>query len=82
MTSEKLTMSILSNLGRIEYGISLKTLQATVEINLNRADITTEEFEKEIESLKNRGLIEEYRNLMDNRFYRITELGKAALKGL
>ena len=82
MRNEQLEIVILKNLARIDTGLREKTLQCAVEIEMDRADLTSAEFEDALVSLRDRALIDNWQNLIGNKIWCITATGRDALKGL
>lgn len=82
MRNEQLEHVILANLRRVDCGLKAKTLQCAVEVEMDRPDLTTAEFEDCLKALEDKALINQYQNLMGNVIWGITETGRAALKGI
>jgi len=73
---------ILKNLMRVETGLKEKSLMCAVEIEMDRPDLTTAEFEDAVRVLEDRGLVERFQNLLGETVWGITAAGRDALKGL
>lgn len=82
MRNEMLERVILKNLQRVETGLKEKSLMCAVEIEMDRPDLTTAEFEDAIRSLEDKALVERYTNLIGDTVWGITAMGRDALKGL
>ncbi len=82
MRNEMLERVILKNLLRVETGLKEKSLMCAVEIEMDRPDLTTSEFEDAIKSLEDKALVEKYTNLIGDTVWGITAMGRDALKGL
>ena len=82
MKDVMLEKTILKILQRVECGVREKTLMNETEIAVDRPYITTDEFTDALVGLEDRGLVENRQNLIGERVWQITEVGKAALKGV
>ena len=82
MTNPALNAAILRILARIETGLKEKTLQNETEIAMDRPDLTTDEFLDALVFLEDRGLVDSWKTLIDDKVWGITSAGRDALKGL
>jgi len=82
MRNEQLEHVIMLNLRRVDCGLKAKTLQCAVEIEMDRQDLTTAEFEDALKMLEDKALIEKFDNLLGATVWGITAMGRDALKGL
>ena len=82
MKNEMLERVILKNLQRVETGLKEKSLMCAVEIEMDRPDLTTAEFEDAIRRLEDKALVERFTNLLGDTVWGITAAGRDALKGL
>jgi len=82
MRNRMLETVILKNLMRVETGLKEKSLMCAVEIEMDRPDLTTAEFEDAVRVLEDRGLVERFQNLLGETVWGITAAGRDALKGL
>lgn len=73
---------ILRNLQRVETGLKQKSLMCAVEIEMDRYDLTTSEFEDALVSLEDRALVDKHTTLIGDTVWGITAMGRDALKGL
>ena len=65
MRNETLERVILKNLHRVETGLKEKSLMCAVEVEMDRYDLTTNEFEDVIRSLEDKGLVIDDFGLME-----------------
>lgn len=82
MKNPALNAAILRILARIETGLKEKTLQNETEIAMDRPDLTTDEFLDALVFLEDRGLVDSWKTLIDDKVWGITSAGRDALKGL
>lgn len=82
MRNTSLNVTILKILARIDTGLKEKTLQNEVEIAMDRPDLTTDEFLDALVFLEDRGLVDNWKTLIDDKVWGITSAGRDALKGL
>lgn len=82
MKNPALERAILKILLRVGCGLKEKTLQAEVEVAMDRHDLTTDEFIDTLVYLEDRALVDRFVNLLDETVWGITAAGKDALKGL
>ena len=82
MRNELLERVILKNLQRVETGLKEKSLMCAVEVEMDRYDITTAEFEDTLRALEDKALIDRFTTLIGDTVWGITEMGRDALKGL
>ena len=82
MRNRMLENVILKNLQRVETGLREKSLMCAVEIEMDRPDLTTAEFEDAIRYLEDKGLVNRFTNLIGETVWGITEMGRDSLKGL
>ena len=82
MKNVSLNVTILKILARIDTGLKEKTLQNEVEIAMDRPDLTTDEFLDALVVLEDRGLVDNWKTLIDDKVWGITAAGRDALKGL
>ncbi len=82
MRNRMLETVILKNLMRVETGLKEKSLMCAVEIEMDRPDLTTAEFEDAVRVLEERGLVDRFQNLLGETVWGITAAGRDALKGL
>ncbi len=82
MRNRMLETVILKNLMRVETGLKEKSLMCAVEIEMDRPDLTTAEFEDAVRILEERGLVDRFQNLLGETVWGITAAGRDALKGL
>lgn len=82
MENRMLEITILKTLNRVDTGLKAKTLQAEVEIAMDRPDLTTDEFTDTLLKLEDKALIDQWTNALGDKIYGITAFGKDALKGL
>ncbi|MBO7206810.1 MAG: hypothetical protein J6W10_04280 [Kiritimatiellae bacterium] len=82
MRYEALERVILKNLHRVETGLKEKSLMCAVEVEMDRYDLTTNEFEDVIRSLEDKGLVDRHTTLIGDTVWGITAMGRDALKGL
>lgn len=82
MENRMLEITILKTLNRVDTGLKAKTLQAEVEIAMDRPDLTTDEFTDTLIKLEDKGLVDQWTNALGDKIFGITAFGKDALKGL
>lgn len=82
MTNRSLEICILKILNRVPTGLREKTLQAEVEIAMDRPTLTSEEFLDALISLEDRALVDKWVNLIGDTVWGLTPMGGDALKGL
>lgn len=82
MRNEVLERTVLRNLRLVDCGLSERALRAAVEVDMDRPDLTTADFEEVLRQLEDRGLVDVWQNLIGQKIWGITALGKDALKGL
>ena len=82
MRNETLERVILKNLQRVDTGLKQKSLMCAVEVEMDRYDLTTNEFEDAIRALEDKGLVDKWPTLLGDTVWGITEMGRNALKGL
>jgi len=82
MRNRMLETVILKNLQRVETGLREKSLMCAVEIEMDRPDLTTSEFEDAIRYLEDKALVNRFTNLIGETVWGITDMGRDALKGL
>ena len=82
MRNEVLERVILKNLSRVELGLKEKSLICAVEVEMDRYDLTTADFEDAIRSLEDRALVDRHTTLLGDTIWGITSMGRDALKGL
>ena len=82
MKNPALNAAILRILARIETGLKETTLQNETEIAMDRPDLTTDEFLDALVFLEDRGLVDSWKTLIDDKVWGITSAGRDALKGL
>lgn len=82
MRNETLERVILKNLNRVETGLKEKSLMCAVEVEMDRYDLTTAEFEDAIRSLEDKALVDSHTTLIGDTVWGITSMGRDALKGL
>ena len=81
MRNENLEKAILKNLQRVEVGLKQKSLICAAEIEMDRYDLTTAEYEDMFISLEDRGLAEKFTAIDGDKAWKITDKGRAVLKG-
>lgn len=82
MRNEKLNAAILRNLLQVDCGLKERALRCAVEIDLDRPDLSTDDFELALKELEDKALVESFTNLLGAKVWGITAMGKDALKGL
>lgn len=82
MKNPSLNIAVLRILSRIDTGLREKTLQAEIEIAMDRPDMVTDDFLDALVYLEDRGLVENWTNLIGDKIWGITAAGRDALKGL
>ena len=82
MKNPALNIAVLRILSRIDTGLREKTLQAEIEIAMDRPDMVTDDFLDALVYLEDRGLVENWTNLIGDKIWGITAAGRDALKGL
>jgi len=82
MRNEVLEKTILKNLQRVDTGLKQKSLMCAVEVEMDRYDLTTAEFETVLAELEDKALIEKWKTLLGDTVWGITDMGRNALKGL
>lgn len=80
-TSRILSINILRVLSHVSEGVREKILRAEVEIAIDGASITSDEFADALADLEERKLIANRRNLIGDVVWSITPAGNAALQG-
>ena len=82
MRNEMLERAILKNLARVDTGLKQKSLMCAVEVEIDRYDVTTDEFEDTLLALEDKCLVDRHTTLIGDRVWGITQMGRDALKGL
>ena len=82
MKNPALNNAILKILARVDCGLKEKTLQAEVELAMDRHDLTTDEFLDALGYLADKALVDKWTNLIGDTVWGVTDTGRDALKGL
>lgn len=82
MKNPALNNAILKILARLDTGLREKTLQAEVDVAMDRPTMTTDEFLDALRFLEGRALVDRWTNLIGDEVWGITDAGRSALKGL
>lgn len=81
MKNPMLEKQVLKILNRVETGLREKTLQAEVEIAMDRPTLTTDEFLDTLRELEDRELLLRETSLLGETLWSISSLGKKAILG-